>query len=71
VSCPRPRLAHIPFPRADHAFEQIGRADEARDKRRRRPLVDLARRGDLLDAPARITAMRSEIASASSWSCVT
>ena len=55
----------------DRELERVQRADEVGDERRRRVLVDLARAADLLDRPPFMTAIRSDIASASSWSCVT
>ena len=46
-------------------------ADEVGDEGGRRGLVDAPRVAELLDAPVDITAIRSDIVSASSWSCVT
>jgi len=55
----------------DDRGEQVRGADEARDERGPRALVDLGRRADLLDSPSLKTAIRSLMVSASSWSCVT
>ena len=50
---------------------QVRHAEEVGHEGRRRFLVQVLRRPDLLDPPAFITAMRSHMVSASSWSCVT
>ena len=47
------------------------RADERGDEQVRGALVELVRRGDLLEVPPRRTATRSPIVIASVWSCVT
>ena len=53
------------------AFDEVHPADEIGDERRRRLAVDIVRRANLLDRPLFITTIRSDIVSASSWSCVT
>jgi hypothetical protein len=49
----------------------VGAADEAGDELGRRPVVEILRRAVLHHLALSITAMRSEIAIASSWSWVT
>ena len=51
--------------------EGVQRADEVGHERRLRVIVDLARTPVCSTRPAFMTAIRSDIASASSWSCVT
>ena len=50
---------------------QVGHAQEVGDEQRLGILVDVLRSADLLDLPPFMTASRSDIVSASSWSCVT
>jgi len=59
------RAPHLPCHRESH-HAIIGLADELGGVRRGGMRVDLARRGDLLSAPPRSRAMRSESAMASS-----
>ena len=63
----------LPFAAAQRAVDDVHRrrADELRDEQVVRPVVELERRADLLDAPSCITTMRSAIVIASIWSCVT
>ena len=49
----------------------LRRTDEARDKAVLRPIVEIERRADLLDASARSTTILSAMVIASTWSCVT
>ena len=64
-------LEEIAGPAGDLGLDDVRRPDEAGDEAGGRPLVDVFGEADLLDLPCDITAMRSLITSASSWSCVT
>ena len=63
---PRPPLAGVTVP-----GHQVGDPDEAGDERGAGALVHVLGRVHLLDTPFDITAIRSDIVSASSWSWVT
>ena len=65
----RDDAASVPLP-ARRGVHQVGDAQEVRDEEGLR-IVDVPRGTDLIHSSEFITARRSDMVSASSWSCVT